>query len=842
MPCRFRYLQILTHSVSVRTSLAPPYHSAGMASASVPAAPRQGLEFVGRNVKLLVDATSELRKFGLDHVAHLPELVLVGDQSAGKSSLMSALTEVSLPRDQGICTKCPANIKTSPADTWSCKISLQQYYRYTNPGPRGVDSKHVTRNNPFPPWQEQELEVKDFLTIIDKSGLEDGIKWAQIALLNHDVDHTLFIPGVGSRGRGSFQRERESAEAKFSPNVIAVEISGPDLPALSFYDLPGIFQIAAHPEDQYLAKVIENLAIKYIDRPNALIIWTLAMKTDPSNSYTGKVIQNRNATSRCVGVLTNPDHVAARHIEYEKILEGQAHIIKHGYFVTRQPGPESALTGPDYHALARQEEVEFFDSDTLWTNEWRQFRSRCGTTAIQQFLSRELAKQIIDSLPKIRGQIRTRAQKVDEQLLDCPALPDSDIRNIVMRNLAEFSNDVRCVMNGDSVGTTNNFQSEWKDLSNKFRDLILHIKPMITVAHPSDDLLPTEFVSLVSDDDDDNGSMAASPVNRKHSTSFPTSHAKRQKQDSTPSPSLRGNDIFSTPHSDHSVKRENRPIAKPTPQRNTKLNNPFIRTPFEPFADAGRGFADLARIRNVISSHTRAGLGTLVDIKVYDQLCLESVRPWDGPLDVFVDETILRVREQLGDLLHKHLRKYEQTELYRAAQISVKEFVDTLEAEQRASTKDLYDLETYKFFTVNNESIAQMEVKELASLQAGRKDVRAKAFVKRQMRVDPKKRFPADMPKEERDRVMKKRVAEVKDDQLSGETMNNELQVATTVRAYYITAGLRFADSVCLNLNGKLFRNIRDRITFHLEEKLGIAGMDGKYPKALPSKIVPNQY
>jgi len=367
--------------------------------------PDQGLEFVGQKVKLLVDAISELRKFGLDHVIGLPELVLVGDQSAGKSSLMSALTEVQLPRDQGICTRCPANIKTSPANTWSCKVSLQQYYKYINPGLKGVEVKHVTKNNPFPPWIEQDLVVKEFKTIHNKSELEQVIKWAQIALLNHDQDYLSFIPGVGRRAQGDFQKERESTIAKFSPNIIAIEISGPGLPALSFYDLPGIFRVAPDPKDQYLAKVIENLAIKYIKRENALIIWTLAMKTDPSNSSTGKVIGDCKASERCVGVLTNPDHISIRHIEYERILQGTTHKVGHGYFVTKQPAEDSNIQGPHYHALARQEEMEFFDTENLWRNEWQMFREKCGTLAIQTFLSNELANQITKRLALLRSQI-----------------------------------------------------------------------------------------------------------------------------------------------------------------------------------------------------------------------------------------------------------------------------------------------------------------------------------------------------------------------------------------------------------------------------------------------------
>ena len=71
-----------------------------------------------------------------------------------------------------------------------------------------------------------------------------------------------------------------------------------------------------------------------------------------------------------MGVLTKPDTLSDRrggHIDFEKVLGGEEHRVGHGYFVTKQPGPESELTlGPDYHALARQEEVDFFDSDSLW--------------------------------------------------------------------------------------------------------------------------------------------------------------------------------------------------------------------------------------------------------------------------------------------------------------------------------------------------------------------------------------------------------------------------------------------------------------------------------------------
>lgn len=44
-----------------------------------------------------------------EHV-DLPQLVVVGDQSSGKSSVLEALTKLPFPRDSGLCTKFATQI------------------------------------------------------------------------------------------------------------------------------------------------------------------------------------------------------------------------------------------------------------------------------------------------------------------------------------------------------------------------------------------------------------------------------------------------------------------------------------------------------------------------------------------------------------------------------------------------------------------------------------------------------------------------------------------------------------------------------------------------------------
>ena len=360
--------------------------------------PGVGLQIVGEKVNILVNAIEELRQLGLKELdTELPELVLVGDQSAGKSSLMGAIAEINLPKDKGMCTRCPSNIKTFPSrdGTWSCTVSLHEYYSYSHDGRR-----NVTKTQPFPPWTEkpQGLEVRPFAKISEKRQLEDVLRCAQVALLNPSQEPKSFVPGTGvsaSKALGlGFQNE-----ADFSPNLIAIEISGPGLAALSLYDLPGIFVSSASPEQKYLIKVFENLAAKYIKHENALIICAMTMQNDPGLSRTSAIIENLKAERRCVGVLTMPDRLqeGSVHIDFDKILHGQAHVLERGYFVTKQPGPNfTLLPGSDYHAQARKEEEEFFRSDHRWIGEWSQFLPRCGTNSFIKSISQMLAKQIVD--------------------------------------------------------------------------------------------------------------------------------------------------------------------------------------------------------------------------------------------------------------------------------------------------------------------------------------------------------------------------------------------------------------------------------------------------------------
>jgi GTPase SAR1 family protein len=366
--------------------------------------PNRALKDFGQKLKDINDALGELQARGIQHVANLPELVLVGDQSSGKSSLMSAIAGLSLPRSSGTCTRCPIHIRISRAEEWSCRVFLKQDYEFCPPN-HPITIRDVTAKNKFPPWvkldpsRQARHEFKTIRDRFDSEDIETVLRRAQLAILNPNADYQEFIPGLnGAVTDPNLQQRRAqrvaAAEAnpQFSPNTVALEVKGPDLADLNFYDLPGVFVTAKRPEDKFLEKVVQNLASEYISRRNAIILWAVPMNQDAENSHAFGLIRDMKASERCVGVMTKADLLPKDDQSYknwQSVLEGRAHQTGLGYFITSRQG----------HDVDEQSKLEeaFFNRTADTTGQWPeifdQFKDRCGVDKLKAFLSLKLGEE-----------------------------------------------------------------------------------------------------------------------------------------------------------------------------------------------------------------------------------------------------------------------------------------------------------------------------------------------------------------------------------------------------------------------------------------------------------------
>lgn len=344
----------------------------------------------GKKLKECNDTLATLQQLGVSHDVPLPELVLVGDQSAGKSSLMSGLANLDLPRSEGTCTRCPLHISVSRNSDWSCRVWLRKDYVYQPPPDRQIHESDVTDEDPFFPWRKRPANsVLEFKTMHDKSEIEHVLRWAQIAILN-DKHHSMFVPGSGSTAINTpLAKAAEETVAKFSPNIFALEIKGPDLPDLSFYDMPGIFENPADARDDYLVNVVRNLTKAYMSHQSAIIICCMPMNSDAENSSTFGLTRRLQASSRTIGVLTKADLLPdGNHEQWLAIMSGDAHRTGLGYFITSRP------QGKDLEELKRWEE-RMFETDSVegWPTAFQKFTSRCGIERLKAFLSERLGEE-----------------------------------------------------------------------------------------------------------------------------------------------------------------------------------------------------------------------------------------------------------------------------------------------------------------------------------------------------------------------------------------------------------------------------------------------------------------
>jgi hypothetical protein len=407
--------------------------------------------------------------------------------------------------------------------------------------------------------------------------------------------------------------------------------------------------------------------------------------------------------------------------------------------------------------------------------------------------------------------------KIDDQLDALPELPSRNILHVVLQRLSAFSTNFRAVLEGGA--TRNDFQGSWRKLCEEFREAILEMKPRINVRDESDDGA-YDVINLDDDDDDDLEMLDGTPNERER---------KRHPDDpQSPSPSkkTRMNDVIKTSPSHPTMPKMSGglPTRPLTPRAlPDKVGVEEAPNPFAKYRDYGKNFASIGAIRREIARYSRTGIPGIVNEQVHMEYCMQSVTPWEGPLEVLLDLTLSKLRDLAKTILFQELSRWQQTQLFKQAHEHLRTFFDEFEVNQRSAVADLYSLETYKLFTVNNIALAQYRQEELDRLKHARRNKRLMAYVRSYIK-NFESMHRKTLTLEQRKRVEK----DVTDEKLGKDSFETEIEVAAYIRGYYRTAALRFTDNVCLSINGKLFREAREKIFYFLEQSLELNQGNGK--------------
>lgn len=361
----------------------PANGSAGTMSPSPSGGP-DAMQQLGAESRMLIKATNKLDALNIESTLSLPKFAVVGDQSAGKSSIIEALCGILLPRSEGTCTRCPFQLTTSAKEgSWRCVVNLRLDFARDPTARAGPDIK-------YDGWRQlQTPETEPFCTVSNKQELDFVLKAAQQAILNPHQDPRTFLSGSTSQLHNA-----SHSAVKFSPNIIALDIEGPELPELSLYDLPGSINVVDGEDDQHLVEIVKNLIKSHLSDEKTLFLLACTANQDFENSTTFRYVKECKAQDRCSGVLTKPDLMTASRFDFVKrLLKRQAFRLGGPWFVTRQLSQVEVDSGKS-HSEARAIEQAFFNDTGRW-NEEPELRRYLGTANLQKAVSGKLVEHIL---------------------------------------------------------------------------------------------------------------------------------------------------------------------------------------------------------------------------------------------------------------------------------------------------------------------------------------------------------------------------------------------------------------------------------------------------------------
>lgn len=221
----------------------------------------------------VLDIVSQLRKCGLNSVLSLPQIVVCGDQSAGKSSVLEALTEIPFPRKDNLCTRYPTEIILRQGKSDSLQIRVI-------PDPeRSVEEQKSIRE-----FRENITSFEELPKVMDKA--------TEIMGINK-------VNGSGIDLRQAFARD-----------VLSVEIEGPNRPQLTVVDLPGIVQSQTKDTSQADVQLTVEITESYISQPRTICLAVISATNDYANQpILNKVRQFDPKGERTLGIITKPDRL-----------------------------------------------------------------------------------------------------------------------------------------------------------------------------------------------------------------------------------------------------------------------------------------------------------------------------------------------------------------------------------------------------------------------------------------------------------------------------------------------------------------------------------------------------
>ncbi|KAK0739876.1 Dynamin central region-domain-containing protein [Apiosordaria backusii] len=379
-------------------------------------------------IKLVNKLQDVFTTVGVNNPIDLPQIVVVGSQSSGKSSVLENIVGRDfLPRGSGIVTRRP--------------LVLQLINRPATADSNGVDEKLAGST--------------------DKAANTD--EWGEF----------LHIPGQKfydfNKIREEINRETEAKvgrNAGISPAPINLRIYSPNVLNLTLVDLPGLTRVPVGDQPRDIERQIRDMILKFIQKSNAIILAVSPANVDLANSDGLKLAREVDPEGqRTIGVLTKVD-LMDEGTDVVDILAGRIIPLRLGYVPVVNRGQRDIDNKKPINA-ALDAEKAFFDNHKAYRNK----SSYCGTPYLARKLNLILMMHIKQTLPEIKSRISNSLQKYTQELESLGPSMLGNSANIVLNIITEFTNEWRTVLDGNNTELSSTELSGGARISFVFHEL-----------------------------------------------------------------------------------------------------------------------------------------------------------------------------------------------------------------------------------------------------------------------------------------------------------------------------------------------------------------------------------
>lgn len=323
-----------------------------------------------KEYRQILDMVDRLRTCGLGSILPLPQLVVCGNQSSGKSSVLEAITEVPFPRKENLCTRFATEIILRRDQTESI---------YTKIIP---DSARP---------EAEKIKLSAFSgSISDFTELPDLIETA------------TDLMGLNAASNGS---QDQNSPRAFSRDVLSVEIAGPERPQLTLVDLPGLILSATKDQTEADVKLIHSLVGDYIKEKRTIMLAVISAKDDYANQgILTKCKEVDKDGKRTLGIISKPDYLrpgSANEKTWINLAQNNDIYFELGWHMLKNRAEEEM----DASFEARNSSERAFFS----TGGYRELpEGDKGVSSLCTKLSKLLFKHLKKELPNLLGELKSK--------------------------------------------------------------------------------------------------------------------------------------------------------------------------------------------------------------------------------------------------------------------------------------------------------------------------------------------------------------------------------------------------------------------------------------------------